>query len=275
MQVMPRTPRSAALRAWFTRYVNAPRYGKAATNLELHTDDGVQLHAVRLAGPAPSRTTVVVAHGFANWHRHPPLHRFVTRLAAHTTVIVVDLRGHGLSRGVSSVGACEWMDVAAAVREVDEHDSLVLLGTSMGAGAAVTYAGLAARDGAMRPADAVVAISGPARWGRVLDLNDSLLTRVVLRLMRVRIGRRQSLPRIDPVTVAEHIAPAPVLLVHDKADWYFGPGHPEALAHTIGRSAQIWWRTGGHATDLLTDELLEELVDAFAQFGVLASESSA
>ncbi len=258
------------MRSWYSRYVNPPRY-KAATQLQLQTDDGVRLHAVRLDGPAGCGVTTVVVHGFANWHRHPPLQRFVTLLAAHTNVIVVDLRGHGLSGGFSTSGALEWLDVAAAVREVDDGDTLWLLGTSMGAGASVIYAGLAGRDNAMRRADAVVAISGPASWGNVLRFNRSLLTRAVLRLMRVRLGPPRDDARIDPVSVVANIAPALLIVVHDRADWYFGPEHPEALAQAAGGTAELWWRVGGHATDLLTPQLLEELLHRLCETSPKAS----
>lgn len=270
---MPRRRPRHALRDWYRRYVNAPRYRKAE-RLRLRADDGVSLHAVRLRGPEDCRATVVVAHGFANWHRHPPLHRFVNQLKAYTDVIVVDLRGHGLSRGVSALGASEWRDIAAAVREVDDADALILLGMSMGAGATVVYAGLAGRDEEMRRADAVIAISGPARWGRVLELNDGLATRAVLRLMRVRISNRSREPRVDPVTLVEHIAPAPVIAVHDQADWYFGPEHPQALVRAAGPNAQLWWRSGGHASDLLTDDLLRDIVGELHQIGLLDAVTS-
>lgn len=259
---MPRTRRRAALGSWFRYYVNAPRYEANAHELRLTTDDGVELHAVRLDGPAGCGATVVVVHGFANWHRHPPLHRFATRLAHHANVVVVDLRGHGLSRGVSTVGAAEWRDVAAAVNTVADDDVLTVLGTSMGGGAAVIYAGLAGKRSDLRRPDAVVAVSAPARWGRVLTLDAPWLTRLVLRFMRVRVGRRYPEARLDPVSVIGDIAPAPVFIVHDRADWYFGPEHAEAMARAAGPSAELWWRTGGHATDLLTDDLLADLLDA-------------
>lgn len=265
---MPRTRRRNALAAWYSRYLNPPRY-RDAQRLRLTTEDGVVLHAVRLAGPPDCGATVVVVHGFANWHRHPPLHRFVNRLKAHTHVIVVDLRGHGASRGVSTLGACEWLDVAAAVREVDDSDALILLGMSMGAGASVVYAGRAARDTTMRRADAVVAISGPARWGRVLELNHSFTTRAVLRLMRVRIGRGSRQARVDPIELVGAIAPAPVIVVHDRADWYFGPEHPESMVRAAGSNARLWWRTGGHASDLLTETLLDDLLEELRDRGVL------
>jgi pimeloyl-ACP methyl ester carboxylesterase len=205
---------------------------------------------------------VVLAHGFANWHRHARVHSFATALAADASVIVVDLRGHGLSEGVTSVGANEWLDVAAAVAVAPESDAVVLVGTSMGAGASIVYAGVAAAGG-LRRVDAVVAVSGPAWWTYrgnqsgvrgVLSAVTSPLTRRVMRtLLRVRSAKPPAQGWIDPVSVVGAIAPTPVVLVHDAKDWYFGIDHIAALE--AAGEVEVWWCEGGHATDLLTDDL--------------------
>ncbi len=258
-----------AVRGWFQKYVNAPRY-KHVEKLRFSTSDGVLLHAVRLVGPPDCGVTVVMAHGFANWHRHPKIHEFATALSQHVNVLVPDMRGHGFSKGTSTLGALEYLDVAATVERVPDTDKLVLLGTSMGAAAAVLYAGRAAHGDGGRPADAVIAVSGPAWWGgrdrakgvgRVLELAASPLMRAALRLlMRVRIAGMQDEGRTDPVTVVGEIAPAPVVFIHDRKDWYFGPDQVEAMMSAAGPTAQLWWRTGGHATDLFTPELAERIV---------------
>ena len=258
-----------AVKGWFQKYVNAPRY-KDAAKLRFSTSDGVLLHAVRLAGPPNCGVTVVMAHGFANWHRHPKIHEFAHALSLHANVLVPDLRGHGLSKGTSTLGALEYLDVAAAVERVPEGDRLVLLGTSMGAAASVLYAGRAAHGDGGRKADAVVAISGPAWWGgrdrpkavgRVLELAASRFMRGAMRtLMRVRIAGIQDEGRTDPVSVIGEIAPTPVVLIHDRNDWYFGVDQAEAMLSAAGPTAQLWWRSGGHATDLFTADLAERIV---------------
>ena len=80
---------------------------------------------MRLAGPAGCGVTVVLAHGFMNWHRHPKIHEFATRLAQHVNVLVPDMRGHGYSKGTSTLGALEYLDVAAAVAQVPASDAVV------------------------------------------------------------------------------------------------------------------------------------------------------
>ncbi len=258
-----------AVRSWFQKYVNAPKY-KTRESLRFITADGVKLHAVRLAGPAECGATVVLSHGFANWHRHPKIHEFATQLADHVNVIVLDMRGHGFSEGTSTLGALEYLDVAAAVQQVPDTDALILIGTSMGSAASVIYAGRAAHGDGGRPADAVVAISGPAWWGgrdaargvgRVLELAASPFMRTSMKyLMRVRIGGMRQDGRIDPVTVVGEIAPAPVVIIHDKADWYFGVDQAEAMKSAAGPTAQLWWRQGGHATDLFNRELCDQIL---------------
>jgi pimeloyl-ACP methyl ester carboxylesterase len=266
---MPKVTTSNAVHDWFTKYVAAPHYKKHET-LHFNSADGVRLHAVRLAGPVGCKVTVVLVHGFGHWHRHPKIHEFANKLAQNVNVLVVDLRGHGLSGGTSTLGALEWLDVKAAVEQVPADQKVVLLGASMGASAVVLYAGMAGRGDGGRKADAVVAVSGPAWWGgrdapkgvgRVLELARSPLMRRAMRhLMRVRIDGVRAAGRIDPVTIVGEIAPAPVFIVHDRADWYFGVDQAEAMHSAAGPTAQLWWRDGGHATDLFSDELRERIV---------------
>ncbi len=267
---MARLSSPRAVKSWFRKYVNAPRY-KSRESIRFTTADGVKLHAVRLAGPADCGGTVVLAHGFANWHRHPKIHEFANLLAEHVNVIVLDMRGHGFSEGTSTLGALEYLDVAAAAQQVPPSDALILIGTSMGSAASVIYAGRAAHGDGGRRADAVVAVSGPAWWGgrdaargvgRVLELAASPFMRTSMKyLMRVRIqGMRQD-GRVDPVTVVGEIAPAPVVIIHDKADWYFGVDQAEAMKSAAGPTGQLWWREGGHATDLFNPELCEQIVN--------------
>ncbi len=266
---MPKVTTPNAVRDWFTKYVAAPRYKRHQT-LRFHSADGVALHAVRLAGPVDCGVTVVLVHGFGHWHRHPKIHEFANKLAEDANVIVLDLRGHGLSGGTSTLGALEWMDVKAAVEHVPAADKLVLMGASMGAAAVVLYAGMAARGDGGRKADAVVAVSGPGWWGgrdapkgvgRVLELARSPLMRRAMRhLMRVRIDGVRAAGRIDPVSIVGAIAPTPVVIVHDRADWYFGLDQAEAMHSAAGPTAQLWWREGGHATDLFNEELRERIV---------------
>jgi hypothetical protein len=48
--------------------------------------------------------------------------------------------------------------------------------------------------------------------------------------------------------------------VHDRTDWYFGLDQAEAMHSAAGPNARLWWRSGGHATDLFDDTLREDIV---------------
>lgn len=266
---VPKITNPQAIKSWYDKYVNAPKY-KGAQQLKFNSADGTPLRGVRLAGPEGCGATIVLAHGFANWHRHPKIHEFALQLAEQVNVVLVDLRGHGLSGGTSTLGALEYLDVGAACQFVPDDDALILLGTSMGSAACVIYAGRAAHGDGGRPADAVIAVSGPAWWsgrdaakgvGRVLELAASPFLRTAMRaLMRVRIDGVKKEGRIDPVSVVGEIAPAPVIIVHDRADWYFGVDQAEAMLSAAGPTAKLWWRKGGHATDLFNKELCAQIL---------------
>jgi pimeloyl-ACP methyl ester carboxylesterase len=261
-----RTP-VGALRAWWRNYVAAPDYPQARHH-DLYSADDVALHAVALSGPADCGVTVVVVPGFGHWSRHAKIVEFAHALAEHANVIVVELRGHGRSQGESRLGAVEYRDVAAAVALVPAGDACVLIGISMGAAASVVYAGTAG-DGQRRP-DALVCISGPAWWTwespksgveKLLQAANSGLMRWGMRwFMRVRVAPVTDVGWRDPVDLIGALAPMPIVLVHDRADWYFGVDQVEAMQQRGGDTVEVWWRTGGHATDLLTPALFDDLV---------------
>jgi pimeloyl-ACP methyl ester carboxylesterase len=252
------------LGAWARNYAFAPRYADAAHDF-VTTSDGVRLHTVSLSGPPECAATVVIAPGFGHWHRHSKLIEFATALSAHANVVVVELRGHGDSEGVSTLGSVESIDVAAAVAAVPTDQVLVLVGVSLGAAASLVYAGTASERGVRKP-DAVVSISGPGWWtperprqgvARLLRAASSGISRGGMRLlMRVRLVDVAGLAWCDPIDVVANIAPTPLLLVHDPADWYFGADQVEALAARGGDTVTVWWRPGtGHASDLFDDVL--------------------
>lgn len=125
----------------------------------LRTEDGVRIDAAH----TPSARTdvgIVVAHGFTGSWRERTARRIVHVLSGYGGVVAFDFRGHGRSGGETTVGDREILDVEAAVRHarVIGYSRIAVVGFSMGASVAVRHAGL--RGGV----DAVVAVSGPARW---------------------------------------------------------------------------------------------------------------
>ena len=66
--------------------------------------DGTDLAATWLPGPHADAPAVVLAHGFAAHRRKPAYARLADGLADHAHVLALDLRGHGHSRGHTTLG---------------------------------------------------------------------------------------------------------------------------------------------------------------------------
>lgn len=186
----------------------------------------------------PPRAAVVVVHGFTADRHHPTVLAMAGALRddGHA-VIAFDVRGHGESSGLCTMGDLERLDVEAAVtvaRDLAPH--VVVVGASMGAIAALRYA---VDDPDLA---GVVTVSCPARWQlrTTRSAMAALLTRT--RAGRAFLARRVGV-RIDPVWRSpeepEKLAarvPAPLAVVHGLADRFMpaleasrlhdaGPGH--------------------------------------------------
>ncbi|MGI9033024.1 MAG: alpha/beta hydrolase [Acidimicrobiales bacterium] len=253
---------SSHLTGFARRFAFVPRYG-ADEALSLVTSDGVRLSGARLQGPPDAFATVVFVHGLVQSSRTPRIQAFARLLAAHVNVMVPELRGHGRSEGLCTLGIDEPLDVAAAVAAAPPNLPVVTIGLSLGGASALlhagTYGGVAG----------VVAISAPSRWDtwdtratlRVRRYVDSRLGREVLsRVLRTRVTTAlQAVPEASGVVAA--IAPAFTLIVHDPADHYFGAAHARTLFEWADEPKDLWWVDGaGHGTDLLTPALANRLV---------------
>jgi pimeloyl-ACP methyl ester carboxylesterase len=244
------------------KYFLAPRYPREQ-RLDVLTEDGVRLSGARLQGPADAPGTVVLVHGFAHSSRTPRVHAFAHRLARDLHVVVPDLRGHGASRGVATLGAKEPLDVAAAVAAAPPSLPVVTVGISMGAAAVLlhagTFGGLAG----------VVAISSPA-WSQAWDTPSTVRVRRAVtsragREFMARVLRTRVAPSCEPVPDSRHvvarIAPAFTLVVHDPDDHYFGREHAEAIYAWADEPKDLWLVAGaGHGTDVLTPAFTDRLV---------------
>ena len=254
-----------ALSNYLRKHAFVPRYGTEQA-LSLVTDDGVRLSGARLLGPPDAPGTVVLVHGFSQSSRVPRIHAFAHLLASGVHVIVPDLRGHGASGGLSSMGPKEPLDVKAAVEAADPSLPVVTVGISLG-GAAVLLHG-----GTFGGVAGVVAISAPAWWGAW----DTRATRRIQRYAMTQAGRRflavfmrtriaqvcEGVPHAEEQ--AANIAPAFTLVVADPADHYFAEEHPQTIYRWANQPKDLWLLPGtGHGTDLLTPafghRLLEEL----------------
>jgi pimeloyl-ACP methyl ester carboxylesterase len=209
----------------------------------------------------------VFAHGFTGSSRDRNILRIAAQVhAAGFGVLTLDLRGHGGSGGVSTVGVKEIADVAAAVRwmRAAGYHQVVVIGWSMGASVVLRYAGLGG------DCDAVVSVSSPGHWYErgtpamrlVHWVCETATGRLVCRLVRrVRLDPAgwPELPE-SPIEVVARVAPTPLLIVHGDADHYFPVRHAQLLA-SAAPSAEVWIEAGmGHAESATGHELVERIL---------------
>jgi pimeloyl-ACP methyl ester carboxylesterase len=254
--------RLRGLESYLRKHVFVPGY-RPEEALRLVTADGLRLGGARLEGPVDAFATVVLVHGLVHSSRTPRIHAFAHRLAREVHVLVPELRGHGASEGVSTLGRDEPLDVAAAVAAARPDVPVVTVGISLGGAAVLLHAGT---YGAVA---GVVAVSSPGWWGawdtdatqRVQRFATSRTGRAVLaRVLRTRIAAAcDGVP--DSRDVVGAIAPAFTLIVHDPHDHYFGREHAETLYGWAREPKGLWWEEGaGHGTDLLTPEFAARLL---------------
>lgn len=261
-----------------------PGFGVAHSDVTLITRDGVRLEGTylparaRRAGDSPA---VLLAHGFGGHRRKPAYAYLAEQLSETTSVLTLDLRGHGRSGGRSTLGLAETLDVAAGAAWLRRHghDWLAVVGVSMGATAALRSAGTAP-TGAY---DAVCTISAVSRWGLADTAAMQHLTKAVTfpayrsayrAVLGVRIAAgawpdgssaddRASWP-VQPVDAVAGIAPTPLLLVHGVDDHYFGPEQAHALHAAAADPVTLWLEPAGfgHAEDGFSPGFAQRLRDA-------------
>ncbi len=245
------------------------RWRVPGTGFTVETDDGVAIAGTRLGPTDPPRPAIVMAHGLMGWHRKPRFGVFAELLSHWFTAYPFDLRGHGESGGVSDYGRNEILDVAAVVQRArdDGHETVISLGTSLGAIAVIRHAGLC--DGV----EGVVAISSLAWWDwradssvrsrrRMHAATGTRAGRAALGLYGVRLTDAWEAPEA-PEDVIGRIAPAPVLIVHGRDDTLFTWAHARRLYEAAGDPKRLMLGDNfGHAEDGLTPHFATRLAKA-------------
>ncbi|UGQ14916.1 alpha/beta hydrolase [Yinghuangia sp. ASG 101] len=244
---------------------------------ELISADGVRLSAVHHEAVRRSEGTrdlvFVVAHGFTGSWRRPKVAAVMATLRGLGGVIGFDFRGHGASRGRSTVGNLEVLDLDAAVAWARAlgYRRVATIGFSMGGSVAVRHAAL------YGGVDAVVSVSSPARWYyrgtppmRRLHLAiEHTLGRLVARaVLRTRVSPVDWNPIPEaPRDLAGRIAPVPLLVVHGDRDAYFPVDHAQEIFDAANDPKELWIEPGlGHAENAVAPELV-------ARIGVWARDS--
>ncbi len=225
---------------------------------------------VPASGTDPLALAIVVVHGFTNSWRTPRVQRVMAAMSRFAGVVAFDMRGHGRSGGVTTVGDAEILDVSAGVRWARElgYRSVVTVGFSMGGSVVLRQAALEPE-----PVDAVVSVSAPAFWyyrgTRVMRLVHQLVERPGGRaLMRAKGVRVTSQAWADPLPVppaeAAALVAVPLLVVHGTVDHYFPVEHAHAIhqAALTGASprSELWIVPGfAHAEASIDDRTLDQI----------------
>lgn len=231
----------------------APNFSVPSRKFDLLTEDGVFISGTQLGDVgADDGPSWVCVHGLLAHHRAPGLREFAESLSRYGPVFALDLRGHGLSSGECTLGNREALDVDTLVTHVRQQSDkpVILVGFSMGAAACVRAAAL------YNEVDAVVSISGPARWHGSRRWA-AQVTRSIWRtpggttLLRHLTGVRIHpgwLESESPSEVVVKIAPAPVLVVHGTKDQFFPPQEAQLLFENAHDPKELWMvEGGGHA----------------------------
>ena len=126
--------------------LNPNRLGLSCEEVELKSDDGVQLSAWWMPKGKPNRPPVVILHGLGASKAHM-IDYILLAQEEGNPALAIDFRGHGGSDpSLTSIGFHESRDAMAAMKFVRERGAgnPVLWGTSMGAVSALLAA---AQDG--------------------------------------------------------------------------------------------------------------------------------
>jgi len=242
-------------------------YAVPYSNVWFDTEDNVRLAGSLLAGPGGD-AGVVLVHGFNGYRTKPKIRVLAEGLARRFPLLAFDLRGHGHSAGWCSGGELEALDVQAAVRFMRRrgYARVVTVGASLGGIAVIAAAGGGGE------ADAVVAISTPARWGTSETKAVRRMTWVFTHpagraVFRRLFGTRINLEWGDPPPPLEMVAKieAPILIVHGADDHFFPPADAEALYANAPEPKRLKIiERFGHAEDGFTEQFAADLSEEIA-----------
>jgi pimeloyl-ACP methyl ester carboxylesterase len=235
----------------------------------LQADDGVVVAAEHLPPVDTGRdVAVIVVHGFTLHSRHPRIRRIAGWMRPAAGLVLLDLRGHGGSGGVSTFGWHEVRDVDAAVGWARSlgYGRVATLGFSLGSAVVLRHAAL------YGGVDAVAAVSGPGQWYYRGTPRMRTLHRLVLHppgRAAIRLTRRTRIMRgdwvepypIDPVAAAASID-VPLLVVHGERDDLFPAEHGRWVSAAAGATATLWVLPDfGHAEGAVDESLARRIAD--------------
>lgn len=222
--------------------------------LVLRTADGLDLVADAWLTPEPAASAVVLVHGIGGRRHDATLVAMAHELRADGhAVITYDMRGHGESEGLCTLGDLERLDVAAAVVAARERaPRVVLVGASLGAIAVLRYA-VGVPEGHDGDIAGVVTVSAPAQWRLTTPrtavaaaLTRTRLGRSLARRRGVRLDRRWDWPE-PPDALAARLT-VPLAVVHGRDDRFMPTSEAQVLHDAAPGHRRLDLVTGmGHA----------------------------
>lgn len=240
----------------------------------VHALDGVEISGAVTSAREGGDIGLVLCHGFLGSWRRPQNVRLARRLADRHAVFLFDFRGHGGSKGQSTLGDREALDVHAVVglARARGFRRVVTVGASMGA---ISVLREAERFGDV---DGVVSISSPGRWtghGRLARAAGVLVSTAPGRALARRVLRTDVFPEwtwsVPPVELVDGIG-APILLVHGTEDRFVPKAQAQLLYARAREPKRLLVLDGfGHAevgySSRFADLLLGEIEGMLSENG--------
>lgn len=222
----------------------------------LTTADGLQIAGWYIAGTRPE--AVILVHGIdANRRAVLPEAAILAEAGYH--LLMIDLRGHGLSEGnEATYGYREALDVQAAIDYLDvlpDVKQIGALGTSYG-GAAVARA--AAIDPRLQAV--VIESSFSSLTDAVEDAFDDLsifpkwpFAPLFVSLAERRVGLEIS--QVDSARDLATLQPRAVMIIHGSQDQLFPVRHAQEMYDSAREPKELWIIEGmGHANPVIGRE---------------------
>lgn len=248
--------------------------GMSYQDVTLTTTDSLKLSAWYVPGTRPE--AIILVHGI-HANRAYLIPQAVVLAGAGYHLLLLDLRGHGLSEGTMvSYGGQEVLDVEAAVEylaAMPEIKHIGALGHSLG-GAAVVRA--AAADPRL---EALVIQSSYSSLARVVEesfnkfalLPQWPFAPLIITLAEYRTGVAAS--QINSARDLATMPARPVLIIHGADDGLFPARYAQEMYDAAQPPKELWLidRTGGHVNPIAgheaeySERVLKFFEQAFAQ----------
>jgi fermentation-respiration switch protein FrsA (DUF1100 family) len=216
--------------------------------ITLTTADGLKIAGWHIFGTKPE--AIILVHGI-DANRQGVMAEATILAEAGYHLVMIDLRGHGLSEGSQATyGYREALDVQAALDYLlaqPEIDHVGALGTSYGGGAVARAAAIDSRLSAV-----VIESSYSSLPAAIEDAFGSRsifpkwpFAPLLIALAERRVGLEIS--QVDPAQDLSTIHPRPVLIIHGLDDSLFPPYHAEKMYNAAQEPKELWLIEGlGH-----------------------------